>query len=330
MNQQLSFDLMFTILHVVSAKTAGKPKTDKLDQFSYHYRNHDFESQSKLKMQSLIIRKPPNYYRVSEGDFYTGDYYKVDKRIDSVEYAPDVFAHLRELDNISTNELKNKLGPDVAENIARIKKAGEGMGKSGSFFFSCYDDSLLIKTMPEDDFTAFMKLLPHYFEHVNTYRKSLLARIYGIYQVKLEGMNPVFLILMGSVKQIGDQYVKRVYDLKGSTVKREVFHVNDEGKKEADGEDYFKATDILKDLNLKKLMEKEIILKFDKADQNAILAEMFRSVTLLNMHNLMDYSLLFCVSYNPKYVSLHPEKFHRVNGRYVLKTEHVEHNLKEA
>ena len=36
-----------------------------------------------------------------------------------------------------------------------MKKAGEGMGKSGSFFFFSHDQSMLIKTMTLDDLQAF-------------------------------------------------------------------------------------------------------------------------------------------------------------------------------
>jgi len=76
------------------------------------------------------------------------------------------------------------------------------MGKSGSFFFFSHDDKLLIKTMTTDDFNAFMKIFPNYFYHVNMYNSSLLARVYGVYSVKMEGMQKVYLILMGNTKLI--------------------------------------------------------------------------------------------------------------------------------
>lgn len=55
------------------------------------------------------------------------------------------------------------------------------MGKSGSFFFFSDDKKLLIKTMTSGDFNAFMKLFRNYFEHMNDFPDSLLARIYGVY-----------------------------------------------------------------------------------------------------------------------------------------------------
>jgi hypothetical protein len=50
--------------------------------------------------------------------------------------------------------LKETLNPVIDGNINAIKKSGEGMGKSGSFFFFSHDKKLLIKTMTTSDFNA--------------------------------------------------------------------------------------------------------------------------------------------------------------------------------
>ena len=92
------------------------------------------------------------------------------------------------------------MDPALKANIAQILKSGEGMGKSGSFFFFSHDDKFLIKSMTTDDFNTFMKLFRSYFEHINCFPDSLLARVYGIYSVKMAEMNPVYLILMGNTK----------------------------------------------------------------------------------------------------------------------------------
>lgn len=163
----------------------------------------------------------------------------MDKEILCTEYAPDVFAHLRQLDGFSNDDLKKSLDPMIQANISQILKSGEGMGKSGSFFFFSHDGNFLIKSMTTDDFNTFMKLFRSYFEHVNCFADSLLARIYGIYSVKMADMNPVYLILMGNTKPCQDEFIKKIYDLKGSMVKREV-----QGK-----ESNFPGTKVLKDKN---------------------------------------------------------------------------------
>jgi hypothetical protein len=132
-----------------------------------------------------------------------------------------VFAKLRELDNITLQDLKESLNPEIDANVKRIEKAGEGMGKSGSFFFFSHDDRFLIKSMTVDDFNAFIKLFKTYYEHINMEPNSLMARIYGVYKVQMEDLDPVYLILMGNTKRIGDDYIKKIYDLKGSLSGRE-------------------------------------------------------------------------------------------------------------
>ena len=107
----------------------------------------------------------------------------IDKDIICTEFAPDVFAYLREADGFTTDNLKTSLNPIHPENIRQIKEAGEGMGKSGSFFFFSHDTNFLIKTMTLGDFQAFKKLFKAYFTHINLYPNSFLARIYGVYSV---------------------------------------------------------------------------------------------------------------------------------------------------
>jgi hypothetical protein len=79
----------------------------------------------------------------------------IDRDIVCTEYAPDIFAHLRHLDGYDNESLMESLNPELEANIQRIFKSGEGMGKSGSFFFFCHDERFLIKTMTKGDFKAF-------------------------------------------------------------------------------------------------------------------------------------------------------------------------------
>lgn len=110
----------------------------------------------------------------------------IDKEIVCTEYAPDVFAHMRSLDGFNNSNIKDSLRPDIEGNQKAIFKSGEGMGKSGSFFFFSHDENFLIKTMTINDFKAFKTLFQYYFEHINIYPKSLVARIYGVYSVKMD------------------------------------------------------------------------------------------------------------------------------------------------
>lgn len=61
------------------------------------------------------------------------------------EYAPDIFAFLRNLDGIDQNMIKASLSAEF--NRDSVFKAGESQGKSGSFFFFSHDKNFIIKTM---------------------------------------------------------------------------------------------------------------------------------------------------------------------------------------
>lgn len=55
------------------------------------------------------------------------------------------FNILLELENISFDQLINSF--DVEKNRGMVFKAGQGAGKSGSFFFFSYDNKFIIKTL---------------------------------------------------------------------------------------------------------------------------------------------------------------------------------------
>ena len=128
-----------------------------------------------------------------------------------------------------------------------VFKAGESQGKSGSFFFFSHDKNFIIKTMTDSDLYAFKNTFKDYFKNVSKYPNSLLARIYGIYSVKMEDMEPVHLILMGNTKKCEDKNIEHVFDLKGSFVNREVIGKN------------LKNTATLKDLNLLNLCREKVV-----------------------------------------------------------------------
>ena len=100
-------------------------------------------------------------------------------------------------------------------------KAGEGAGRSGSFFFFSHDRKFIIKTMTDGELKLMKKLLPRLAEHYEKNPESLIAKIFGIFSVKTESQNPVHLMLMENTLQLKDpSNLQYVFDLKGSLVDR--------------------------------------------------------------------------------------------------------------
>lgn len=94
------------------------------------------------------------------------------------------------------------------------------MGKSGSFFFFSHDKKLIIKTMTKTDFTSWKRMAWKYFEHVNTQKDSLLARVYGVYKIQMDDTAPVYFVLMGTVAFNKGDRTLVTFDLKGSLIDR--------------------------------------------------------------------------------------------------------------
>ena len=115
--------------------------------------------------------------------------------------------------------------------------------------FSTFDKRFLIKTMNKSEQKVLKKALPSYLNHFKKNPKSLIAKIYGIYTVKMEDIREVHILLMGNLFLNVKQKLSE-FDLKGSIINREV-----EGKFDV-------ARDCLKDVNLLTITNKDKFLRF--------------------------------------------------------------------
>lgn len=78
-----------------------------------------------------------------------------------------------------------------------VFKAGQGAGKSGSFFFFSYDNKFIIKTLRYNEKQVLINMIDEYVEHFEktTRNKSLLAKIYGIFTIKTSQFAPLDFII---------------------------------------------------------------------------------------------------------------------------------------
>ena len=78
--------------------------------------------------------------------------------------------------------LLQSLSPDA--NRDQVFKAGEGAGRSGSFFFFSHDRKFIIKTMSKGELDLMLSILPGLCAHFKNHPESLLAKIFGVFTVK--------------------------------------------------------------------------------------------------------------------------------------------------
>ena len=65
-----------------------------------------------------------------------------------------------------------------------------------------------------------MSILPKYHCHLKKVPTSVLAKIVGIYSIKIAEKTKVYHILMESVDPVNECFIRFKYDLKFSTVNR--------------------------------------------------------------------------------------------------------------
>jgi len=113
--------------------------------------------------------------------------------------------------------------------------------------------------MNENELKVLMKMLPEYLMFLKANPNSLMARIYGIFTVRMEGVEKVHILLMSNAAQVG-KLVEKVFDLKGSEINREVH-----------GPDANSGSGTLKDMNLVKLLREQVLMNFQSKDRKQIL-----------------------------------------------------------
>lgn len=126
-------------------------------------------------------------------------------------------------------------------NREMIFKAGEGAGRSGSFFFYSHDRRWIIKTMSSGELKLFLSCLDKFAAHYKANKSSLLAKIFGVFTVETSRMKQVHIMLMENTMRMADpENLRYIFDLKGSRVDRKV-----KGKT--------KSTTCLKDENFRQI-----------------------------------------------------------------------------
>eukprot|EP00008_Paramoeba_atlantica_P000740 CAMPEP_0201502396 /NCGR_PEP_ID=MMETSP0151_2-20130828/84108_1 /ASSEMBLY_ACC=CAM_ASM_000257 /TAXON_ID=200890 /ORGANISM="Paramoeba atlantica, Strain 621/1 / CCAP 1560/9" /LENGTH=1012 /DNA_ID=CAMNT_0047895987 /DNA_START=1023 /DNA_END=4058 /DNA_ORIENTATION=- len=150
--------------------------------------------------------------------------------------------------------------------------------RSGSMFFRTADLKLFVKTIPPKEMDKLKDIIVFYYIYLCRYPTSLLCRLYGFHKLGniKSGVEAGFLILGNAFSP--DLEVEQQYDLKGSTIDRQV------------GEEKMNEEEIAgKDIDFLKLQGK---LKVGPAIKARLLEQLDLDTRFLCSFNLTDYSLL--------------------------------------
>ena len=110
------------------------------------------------------------------------DYQTIERKVSVTFHQYKLFLKLHSCANLSLEILQQSLDP--ANNHDMVFKAGEGAGRSGSFFFFSHDNRFIIKTMTDSEMHLLLRILPAYVAHFENNPKSLLAKIFACFTIQ--------------------------------------------------------------------------------------------------------------------------------------------------
>lgn len=183
------------------------------------------------------------------------------------DFCPHVFRHLRSMFGIDPVDYMLSLcGDDALREMS-------SPGKSGSVFFLSHDDRFIIKTMRKSEVTALLRMLPAYYQHVQTEENTIITKFFGLHQVKIHLGSKVRFVVMGNLLQ-SNHRVHRRFDLKGSSQGRSTNTID------------IDETTTLKDLDL------DLLFYLPARDRTLLQNQIHKDCQFLEEQGIMDYSLL--------------------------------------
>lgn len=202
LNSSLNIELVHIILKSITDDCKNHDSDESPIPWNEIYKNFDqYNVKKKHDYYEIEIEDPDswaieNIDQVKKEPGHVKKIIRITEDIEVTQLAPEIFNCIRREDNITNEDIIKSLNPN--DNREMAFKAGEGSGKSGSFFFFSHDRGFIIKTMNSSEYSTFLKFFKQYMHHLMVNKNSLLARIYGIFTVNIEKLAPVHLIMMGN------------------------------------------------------------------------------------------------------------------------------------
>lgn len=251
--------------------------------------------------RSLSLVSIDRYHSLCDHDFKYYNKIEVDSvysnqfdRCKFKDYAPYVFQSMRRQYGISHESYIRSIGVNTFRDVffdkLYLMLSETSTGKSGSFFFHTSDGKYMIKTIKKVEFDTLMKILPAYHEHVLKNPNTLLAKYFGLHQLKCYHGSKLkydlYVLIMNNVFSLENpELIQHKYDLKGSTHRRITAQ-----KEVALGA-------AKKDINF---ISDGMKMKIDSALRDKLLKQLESDVSFLARHNIIDYSLLVGITDNSK------------------------------
>lgn len=78
--------------------------------------------------------------------------------------------------------------------------------------------------MSSKEVNQMIRILPSYYEHLDKNKGTKIAKIYGLFEIRIDMFEPISVMIMQNVlPSVPDSELQFVFDMKGSQINREVF-----------------------------------------------------------------------------------------------------------
>ena len=193
------------------------------------------------------------------------------------EYAPEIFQQIRHLNHVSHIYLRDLFFAQLNDQFQSNMTHSAG-GRSGCFFYFTSDHQFIIKSISKEEKQVLLgRFLKEYFSKIHD---SLLARIYGVYEVTLKDQEPFSFMLMGNIAT-PELEVIGTFDIKGSKVNRRVAEATSGSLESLGSYRVYKDQDFENYVGSVTPYSGSILMNKLKTD-----------VHFLQEHGILDYSLL--------------------------------------
>ena len=174
---------------------------------------------------------------------------------------------------------------NTQENKIDIKSRCKSVsGSGGSFFYFTRDKKFILKSINNEEFDMLSRILNDYIKRLSSEIPSLIAKVYGIFQISIGSSSPKILILMENLSMnLKDPLI---FDLKGS-----IEHRRTTLSSYLDFKSMPKDK-IYKDVDLFWVGE---IISLDNEDAEAITLSLELDSKLFEEYGIMDYSMLLLI-----------------------------------
>lgn len=152
-------------------------------------------------------------FSYGERNFYEGVQYTIKS------YAEPVFHALRLVYSMDSKKIQDSFDP--LHNIMSIFKDTESTaGRSGQDIFRTADKQYIIKMMTKEEKEVFVDMSVDYAGHLVDNKRTLIAKIFGIYSVRIDKKQKFYLMIIENLDPFEDDYVLFKYDRKFSKKNR--------------------------------------------------------------------------------------------------------------